>query len=286
MGGSSAWGAFRWGPEPLAALPITVVPNHDPFDTGTAAPSPRGLVGRHRSVRIGDGAEFAGVRPFQWGDRLKRIHWARSLRSTELHVTTTHADQDTHVAIILDAHYDLGRSEGIDGRPSSLDQSVRATAAVAEHFLSHGDRVSLRVLSHRAAITVPAGSGSRHDVRIKDTLSRVVPGAPIGDSASSVRLGLRPGALVVMVSAMVSPDATTSAALLAASGFSVCIIDTLDDDVQPADEEAVALLAWRLRMLERSEEIAAIMRRGVPVVSWVGTGSLDLALRQLGRRRR
>ncbi|MGB5953551.1 MAG: DUF58 domain-containing protein, partial [Ornithinimicrobium sp.] len=284
VGGSSAWGAYRWGPEPIAALPITVVPAPVAFDTSAAAPSPRGLVGRHRSARIGDGAEFAGIRPFQWGDRLKRIHWSRSLRSAELHVTTTHADQDTHVAIVLDAHYDLGRSEGIDGRPSSLDQSVRATAAVAEHFLAHGDRVSLRVLSHRAPMTVPPGSGSRHGVRIKDTLSKVVPGAPMDRTASTLRLGLRPGALVVVVSAMVSPDATTSAAMLAASGFSVCMIDTLDDDVQPADDEAVALLAWRLRMLERDDEITAIVHRGVPVVPWVGLGSLDLALWQLGRR--
>ncbi|MGB3187627.1 MAG: DUF58 domain-containing protein [Ornithinimicrobium sp.] len=286
VGGSSSWGAFRWGPEPIAAMGVVVVPAPQAFDTSTAAPSPRGLVGRHRSARVGEGTEFAGIRPFQWGDRLKRIHWARSLRSAELHVTTTHADQDTHVAIVLDAHYDLGRSEGVDGRPSSLDQSVRATAAVAEHFLGHGDRVSLRVLSHRAPMTVPPGSGSRHGVRIKDTLSRVVPGAPIDSTSSTLRLGLRPGALVIMVSAMVSPDATTSAALLAAAGFSVVMIDTLDDEVQARDEDSVALLAWRLRMLERGLEITAITRKGVPVVPWVGPGSLDMALRQLGRRRR
>ncbi len=286
VGGSSSWGAFRWGPEPIAAMGVVVVPAPQAFDTSTAAPTPRGLVGRHRSARIGEGSEFAGIRPFQWGDRLKRIHWARSLRSAELHVTTTHDDQDTHVAIVLDAHYDLGRSEGVDGRPSSLDQSVRATAAVAEHFLAHGDRVSLRVLSHRAPMTVPPGSGSRQGVRIKETLSRVVPGAPMDSTASALRLGLRPGALVVMVSAMVSPDATTSAALLAAAGFSVVIIDTLDDEVQRREEDAVALLAWRLRMVERDLEITAISRRGVPVVPWVGPGSLDMALRQLGRRRR
>ncbi|CAN5516333.1 hypothetical protein BH23ACT6_BH23ACT6_23110 [soil metagenome] len=286
VGCASSWGAFRWGPEPLAALPITVVPAPEAFEVATPAPAPRGLVGRHRSTRVGEGTEFAGIRPFQWGDRLKRIHWARSLRSSELHVTTTHADQDTHVAIVLDAHYDLGRSEGVDGRPSSLDQSVRATAAVAEHFLAHGDRVSLRVLSHRAPMTVPAGSGGRHGVRIKDTLSRVVAGPPMDRSTSMLRLGLRPGALVVVVSAMVSPDATTSTAALASAGFSVLVIDTLDDEVQPSDDEALGLLAWRLRMIERSDEITAIARKGVPVVPWVGPGSLDVALRQLGRSRR
>lgn len=284
FGGTSAWGAFRFGPQPVDALGVTVVPQPAAFDSSAPAPSPRGLVGGHRSNRPGDGSEFAGIRQFQWGDRLKRIHWSRSLRSGSLHVTTTHADQDTHVAVVLDAHYDLGRSEGIDGRPSSLDLSVRAAAAVSEHFLAHGDRVSLRVLSHRAPMTVPAGTGSRQGVRILDTLARVVPGPPLDSRLPALRL--RPGALVVVVSAMVSPDAATSAATLAGAGFSVVMIDTLHNHVQPADDEPLALVAWRIRMIERDHEIAAVIRRGVPVVPWVGPGSVDGVLRQLGRHRR
>ncbi|MGB3258954.1 MAG: DUF58 domain-containing protein [Ornithinimicrobium sp.] len=284
VGGSSSWGAFRFGPVPLEALTVTVVPEPAAFDSAGHAPSPRGLIGRHRSARPGDGSEFATIRAFQWGDRLKRIHWARSLRSRELHVSTTYADQDTHIAVVLDAHYDLGRSEGVDGRPSSLDQSVRAAAAVCEHFLHHGDRVSLRVLSHRAPMSVPPGSGRRHGVRILDTLARVVPGPPMDSRAPTVRV--RPGALVIVVSSMVSPDAATSAAMLARAGFSVVMVDTLQDRVQPEDDERLALLAWRLRMIERDHEIAQIIRRGVPVVPWVGPGSLDGVLRQMGRHRR
>jgi uncharacterized protein (DUF58 family) len=284
IGGCSAWGAFRYGPEPVAALPVGVVPQAGMFDTRADAPSPRGLIGRHRSLRPGEGTEFATIRPFQWGDRLKRIHWARSLRAGALHVSTTYADQDTHVAMVLDAHYDLGRSEGVDARPSSLDESVRAAAAVAEHFLAQGDRVSLRVLSHRSPLLVPPGSGRSHRVRIQDCLSRVRPGAPMGSTLPPLRL--RPGALVVLVSAMVSPQATATAAMLAAGGFPVVMLDTLGDQVQPEDEDAVARIAWRIRMLERQQEIAAVRGRGVPVVPWVGAGSLDSALRQMGRGRR
>ncbi len=286
LGGTSPWGAFRYGPVPVAALPLAVVPEPTIFDSSAPAPTPRGLIGRHRSMRPGDGSEFASIRPFQWGDRLKRIHWSRSLRSGVLHVSTTYADQDTHLAVVLDAHYELGRSEGVDGRPSSLDQSVRAAAAVCEHFLPHGDRVSLRVLSHRSAMTVPAGTGQRHGVRIQDTLSRVVPGPPMDSTPPMLRLGLRPGALVVFVSSMVSPDATAAAASLKEAGYSVIMIDTLEDRVQPETDEELGHLAWRIRMLERSQEIAAIMRRGVAVVPWVGPGSLDVVLRQLGRHRR
>lgn len=284
VAGSSPWGAFGWGPVPLPAQDFLALPAPARFDSSAPAPHPRGVVGLHRSDRRGEGSEFASIRRFQWGDRLKRIHWPRSLRTGELHVSTTYADQDTHVALLLDAHYDLGRSEGLTGRPSSLDLSVRATAAVAEHFLHQGDRVSLRVLSLRTPATVPVGTGRRHLLRILSTLASTRPGPREEREPHRLRTGLRAGALVVMVSSMVSPDALTQAAVLSRSGLSVVIIDTLDEQIQPQDDETLALLAWRIRMLERQGEIRAIQARGVPVVPWRGPGSLDLVLRELTRR--
>ena len=51
------------------------------FDA-SAPPVPYpGLVGGNRSPRQGSGTEFASIRPFQPGDRLRRIHWAQSLRT-------------------------------------------------------------------------------------------------------------------------------------------------------------------------------------------------------------
>ncbi|MGI8947614.1 MAG: DUF58 domain-containing protein [Ornithinimicrobium sp.] len=284
VAGSSPWGAFRWGPVPLPAQDFLALPAPAHFDSSAPAPHPRGVVGLHRSDRRGEGSEFASIRPFQWGDRLKRIHWPGSLRTGELHVSTTYADQDTQVALVLDAHYDLGRSEGLHGRPSSLDLSVRATAAVAEHFLRQGDRVSLRVLSLRTPASVPVGTGRRHLLRILQTLAATRPGPREEQEPHRLRTGMRAGTLVVMVSSMVSPDALTQAATLSRSGLSVVIIDTLDERIQPQDDEALALLAWRIRMLERQGEIRAIQARGVPVVPWRGPGSLDLVLRELTRR--
>lgn len=115
------------------------------FDAAAPTPHPMGLVGLNRSARRGEGSEFATIRPFQVGDRLKRIHWPMSLRSQTLHVTSTWADEDAEIMLLVDASTDLGRSEGIDGFASSLDVTVRAAGAVAEHFLRHSDRVGLCV---------------------------------------------------------------------------------------------------------------------------------------------
>lgn len=289
---TSPWGSFRWGPTVLDALGLRTLPEAVAFDSSAPAPRPRGLVGTHRSARPGQGSEFATLRPFQVGDRLRHIHWPRSTRGGgELFVTSSYADEDTHVSVLVDAHYDLGRSGGVGGAPSSLDRSVRAAAAVAEHFLQQGDRVSLRVLSARTPLTVPAGTGRRHGVRILDTLSRIVPAVDDATDPARVHLGVTAGTLVVMISALVSPDALTQAATLARRGLSVVVVDALVDPaeggvVASAEKDPLARTAWRIRMLERDREMRAVRAQGVAVVSWLGPGSLDVVLRELGRRGR
>ncbi|MGC5583221.1 DUF58 domain-containing protein [Ornithinimicrobium sp. W1679] len=291
VGAVGAWGSYRWGPVSLDPLALPVLPQPAAFDSSAPAPHPRGLVGAHRSTRPGEGSEFASLRPFQVGDRLRRIHWPRSTRTGVLHVTASYADQDTHVAVLVDAHHDLGASGGTDGTASSLDRSVRAAAAVAEHFLQQGDRVSLRVLSARTPLTVPTGTGRRHGVRILDTLSRVVPAAAEETDPRRVHLGVSEGTLVVMISALVSPDALTQAATLAARGLAVVVVDALVDPrqgtvVPSGERDPLARTAWRIRMLERDREIRAIRAQGVAVVPWLGPGSLDVVLRELAHRGR
>ncbi|WP_280923961.1 DUF58 domain-containing protein [Ornithinimicrobium cryptoxanthini] len=286
VGATSPWGAFRWGPVPLDDLRIRVLPDPATFNTGAPAPHPLGLVGLHRSRFPGDGSEFNTIRPFQWGDRLKRIHWARSLRTNELHVTSSYADQDTHVAIIVDAHYDLGVSDAAEGLSSTLDYSVRAAAAIAEHFLHQGDRVSLQVLSARTPLHLPPGSGRRQSRRLLDALSQVQAHPQEEIDPRRLRRGLGPGALVVMISAMVAPGPLAQAALLSRSGLQVVVIDSLVDDVQPPGErDDIARLGWRIRLMERDAEVRRVRGEGVPVVPWRGPGSLDQVLRMLSRHR-
>ena len=65
------------------------------------------------------------------------------------------------------------------------------------------------------------------------------------------------------------------------------LVDPQEGTVAPsAERDALARAAWRIRMLERDREIRAIQAQGVPVVPWLGPGSLDVVLRRLGRRGR
>jgi uncharacterized protein (DUF58 family) len=140
---TSVLGSYRIPVPSLGASSVTTLPLREGFAAVDAMPRPAGLVGLHRSRRPGEGTELAGVRPFRTGDRLRRINWSVSARTRELHVTSTWSDRDTEVVILLDTGGEIGVSEGIDGRSSSLDTGVRAAASIAEHYLRHGDRVRL-----------------------------------------------------------------------------------------------------------------------------------------------
>lgn len=282
---SSSWGAFQCSMS-TTHRSITTVPVPSVFDTNAPMRPTEGLVGVYRSTRRGEGSEFANIRAFATGDRIRRINWARSLRADELQVNATWADQDTHVTLIVDAATDYGRSDGIDGAASSLDTTVRAAGAIAEHYGRRGDRISLRAFGTVALHVVPAASGPVQIRRILDTLSRV---RPAGATTSARRgAGVRPwpttGAeLTVMLSPLITREALDRAVSLGRHGLPVVVVDTLPDEVAVDDDPYISL-AWRIRLLERRREIRRVQQAGIPVVRWLGPGSLDQFLRDVARR--
>lgn len=282
---TSTWGGFRWDSGEMDPVAVTTLPAPTVFDANAATPHPTGLVGLNRSNRAGDGNEFASIRPFQVGDRLRRIHWPVSMRTGNLHVTSTWSDQDSHVILVVDASSDIGDSAGVDGAASSLDLTVRAAGAIAEHYLRRGDRVGLQVFGTASQNRVPEAAGRAHLRRVLDTLSMIEPATERYDLDLRATFGLSAGALVIVLSPMISAMALGRTVSLARRGLSVVAIDTLPRDLVERGDPAT-VLAWRVRLLERSREIRRVSAAGVPVVQWRGPGSLDQVLRDVARRGR
>jgi len=277
------WYAWRWGPVLLPGARLVVLPAPASVDAAAPAPHPRGLVGMERAARVGEGTEFSKVRPFQVGDRLRRIHWPVSARTGQLHVTATHADEDAHVALLVDALNDVGESTGVTGTPSSMDVTVRATATLAEHFLRRGDRVGLRVFGAWGVSLLPATSGQVQLRRILDALCLIEPGTARGEKALAARQGLVAGTLVVLLSPLIDPAATQQVAILHRAGLDIVVVDTLPAQLVTSAHDPQAL-AWRIRMLERRIELDRLASLGIAVVGWSGPRSLDQVLRDLTRR--
>lgn len=282
---TSPWGAYRWVQRRTDGdQPMTVLPRPTTFSATSQPVAKAGLVGLHRSPRQGSGNEFAGIREFQPGDRLRRIHWKQSLRTGSLHVTATWADHDRHVVLMVDALNDIGDSDGIDGRASSLDTAFRAAGAIAAHHLDTGDRVALMVMASNRLHRLAPGNGRRHLDRMLRMMAAVEVGKG-GHDDGRLPPGLGSGALVVVLSPLVSAAALQRAFDLARHGHAVVVIDCMPPDItrntftDPRDQ-----IAWRIRLLERERELRRVQEVGVAVVPWRGEGSLDAVLRELARR--
>lgn len=285
---TSPWAAFRWTTV-TSQCSVVTLPLPAVFDVGASPRPSDGLIGLHRSSRGGEGNEFAGIRAFRAGDRLRRINWTRSARADELQVNATWADLDTHVALVLDATDDFGISEGIDGQASSLDAGVRAAGAIAEHYATRGERVSLRTFGGAVDRSVPPGTGRGQLRRTLDTLARVRPTTdrrilPASARAANWRHVSTTGQMTVMLSPLIAPEALDLAVSLARQGHAVVVIDTLPERVADVADDLLTRLAWRIRLLERRREVRMVTAAGIPVVPWRGPGSLDQVIRDISRR--
>ncbi|GAA1903848.1 DUF58 domain-containing protein [Lapillicoccus jejuensis] len=277
---------YRSGPVELTARDAVALPASSTFDGTAPLPHPEGLVGVHRSSRQGSGGEFATLRPFQPGDRLRRIRWPVSLRTGTLHVATTFADQDTAVVLVVDAFSDLGPREGVDGRATSLDLTVRAAAAVAAHHLGAGDRVGLRVVGSSTVRRLPTASGSRQLRRVLDSLAALEAATERVDDGEWATAGIPSGALVVVLSPLVDPSMVAAVGRLGSRGLTTVVVDTMPEHLWEQQDDPYAALAWRLRRVTRSAQLDRLFDLGVPTVPWRGPGSLDAVLRDLSRRTR
>lgn len=293
----SPWFAYRSAPIELPGEALIVLPARAPFDQQAPVPHAAGLLGVNRSSRPGGGSEFDTIRPFHPGDRLRRIHWAASARTGRLHVTSTFADSDSHVLLVLDAFTDTGITAGRAGRtPTSLDLTVRAAAALAEHYLRVGDRVAVRVVGARSP-RLKARSGQSQLGQILDVLARIEPGSDRFDDGRAALMALGSPSLVLVLTPLTDPSMTSVIAGIGARGFTTVVVDTCPEGLGavatwqaaelPGGVSAADLAcAWRVLLLARAGAIADLHSVGIPVVRWQGWGSLDTILRDVARRAR
>ena len=276
---TSRWAGFRWGPRPWCGKP------DDQVLPGAGAVRLPGGGARTRwawSVRTAravwaSGTEFAGIRPFHAGDRLRRVNWRVSLRTGDLHVVTARAEEDTGVLLVVDALADHGRSGGVDGEASSLDVTVRAAAALAEHHVRRGDRVGLRVVGPRQEV-LGYGAGRGHLRMLLGRLALVQPGELRGPVRRAAVRGHRRDRGVRALADAGRRGRARPRRRWPRRGLPVMVVDTLPDDVAPAVVEgtdpAVAGLAWRMRRLQRDQVLARLAgARAARWLPWRGPGT-------------
>lgn len=270
----------------LPPAPLSVYPHADVFDSDAPLPRATGISGIHRSRRPGHGGELADVRQFQLGDRLRRINWRVTQRTGDLHVNATYADRDADVVLVLDLRHEAGASGGIAGETSVLDATVRAAAAITEHYTHQGDRVALVEFGPQLR-RLPAGTGRRHYFAALGWLAGVdLRPAGFAPGEQLFARTLRPpGAMLVVLTPVLDGASAALLATLVRSGRSMVAVDTLPPEVRPPGGETEwSGPAERLWRLERANTLGRLRDIGVPVEQWRGAGSLDVVLRHAHRQ--
>jgi uncharacterized protein (DUF58 family) len=281
---SAGHGLFRLS-VPASDAGVKIVPLREPFEAVDAVPHTSGVVGGHRSRRPGEGSDLATIRPFLPGDRLRRINWPVSQRTGTLHVTATHAEQDTAIIIVIDSAVDVGSRDATE-TGGNLDVAVHAAASVAEFYLRHGDRVGL-IDTARPVRPIRPAAGRKHLDRIVEHLLDLSATRAVREvELSRVIARMQQRALVILLSPLIAPARPELAAELALAGLHVLVIDTLGTEPPSYLEGESGELAYRMTLLRRQVDIDRLAELGVPVVPWRGGNSLDDVLRSVARAAR
>ncbi len=118
-------------PQEITVLPYSVRLDRLGFVGGSAA---RLQAPQHASV-VADALDFHGVRPYQPGEPIRRVHWKSTARTGQLQIVEWEENVARDLAILLDTNRATlaGRSN-----ENTLETSIMIAASVAQHLLEGG----------------------------------------------------------------------------------------------------------------------------------------------------
>jgi uncharacterized protein (DUF58 family) len=245
-----------------------------PFDT-------RATAGEQVARVKGDGIEFADLRPFVPGDRVRRINWRASARRGALWVNEAHPERNAEIVLFLDTFAEAG------GHGGTLAAAVRAATALAARYLDRRDRVGLVRLGGTLEWLLP-GAGPSH-------LHRVVEALLEADATPSyVDKGLHlvpprtlpPGALVIAITPLLDERGRTILVDLHDRGWDLAVIEVSPLGHAEEPEGEFGALAHRLWRLQREAVRARYERLGIAVAEWRDDVPLDAVLEEVAAFRR
>lgn len=253
------------------ALPgvVRVLPAAARLDALLHPAYPRAASGAHLARHRGAGTDFAELRPYAPGDRLRDLSWSATARSGEPWVVVHHPERTGTLVLALD-----GFTEG-GVPPGALALAARVAWSVARHHLVVGDRVGL-LASGPTPRWMPPAAGRRAQWLVLDALLRADPAATVRRrpvDVARLELAVPADALVIGVSALQSDAFVAAMAHQRRLGRPTSVVAIELADLLPAaddDAERAARLLWTQEVEARREGLA---RAGVRTV----TAGVDVA---------
>lgn len=259
---------------------VKVLPSARRLDRLLRPAEPRAVAGAHLSRRRGEGSDFAELRPYQPGDRLRDLSWGTSARLGEPWVTVHHPERTGTVLLLLDSFVP---ADGL--RTETLSRAARAAWAVASVHLQARDRVGLLV-GGKTPAWMPPGGGRRARWMLLEQLLAV--GGAAQDRTRLLRRHIPSDALVVGVTSLQSRDFVRELTGHRRRGRAVAalVLDLSDlIGAGPSGEARdPARAALRLWMARRDVDLRSLERAGVRTATVRDSEGIAPAISNLRRR--
>ncbi len=292
------WGAFRVGRVYLRAhdafglfvyevtldrrQPLKVYPSEEHVRDLLKPLETQVFAGNHVARQKGEGIEFADLRPFVPGDRVRHVNWRASARRGELWINEHHAERNADVVLLLDSFAEARR-----GDRSTLDPALRAAGTLAARYLRQKDRVGFVTFGGILNWLLPT-TGAVQLYRIVDAMldTQIVLSYAWRDIGTVPRRTLPPQALVIALTPLLDDRSEAALLDLRGRGFDLVVVEISPLSLLPEPRGEVGRLADRLWRLRRDAVRGRFERAGIPVAVWGDETSLAAALEEVSAYRR
>ena len=275
-------GFYAWEPPVEVRASLRVYPGVETVRTLLAPLETQVFVGNQVSRARHEGIEFADIREWEPGDRLRRVNWRVSARRDGLWVNEQHPERNTDVVLFLDTFANAGSSAR-----GTLDLTVRAATSLAQRYLQRRDRVGLVNFGGFLSWLLPS-SGTLQLYKIVDSLLQV--DVVLSFAAKGVDVlpprSLPPKALVLALSPLLDRRSAGALLDLRARGFDLVVIEVSPLPFVDPERDELGRLSHRLWRLSRESLRARYEQAGVPVVEWQAGTPLDVPIEEVRTFRR
>ncbi|MEE8551369.1 MAG: DUF58 domain-containing protein [Gemmatimonadota bacterium] len=241
---------------------------------------PRAIAGVHLARFRGHGTDFAELRPYRPGDRLRDLSWGTSARLGVPWVRVNHPERTATVVLVLDTVFSDG-----EGQREALARAARATWAVASMHLRVQDRVGLLARGRTAVWLSPRG-GRRARWMVLDELLTIGGAAEDPSRRRSLRrrVAVPSDALVVGVTSLRSQTFVPHLLHYRHTGHATValVIDT--SDLLPEAGSPTDVAVHRIWLAQREAQRHSLERGGVPTALVTATDGVGAAILTLHRR--
>ncbi len=221
-------------------------------------------VGNYPSREASEGLEFASMREYVPGDRLRTVNWRATQRNGRMYVNEYTRERNADVVLLLDAFEDAGAFGS-----TVLDQATRIVASLARYFLTGNNRVGCIELSGLLRWVSP-NLGTRQQYRILEFLTDVrARESDVDRDITKVPRQILPSqALIAAFTPLIDVRFTDTLLNLASRRFDVAAVVinpalALAPVYGATPGEAVAVPLWRMETDTASRQLA---EAGVPII--------------------